>query len=82
MNLGGNVLEWTDWRILGSLTLSLILGNFLIRAEAQAKFPVMPLKLLYSSPRGLMVFNNFFCAMTINAVCYAIFWNPSKFLPN
>lgn len=70
MNLGGNVLEWTDWRILGSLTLSLILGNFLIRAEAQAKFPVMPLKLLYSSPRGLMVFNNFFCAMTINAILF------------
>jgi len=67
MNLGGNVLPWGDWRVLSSLCIGFVLGNLLVRAEAKAVSPVMPLKLLASS-RGLIVFNNFFNVAVICAV--------------
>ena len=68
MSVGGNVLPWTDGRVLGALGAGIILANFLLRAEMRAPSPVMPLRLLCSSPRGLIVFNNFFAMVAINAV--------------
>lgn len=70
MSAGGNVLEWTDWRVVSCLAVGLLLGNFLLRAEMKALSPVMPLRLLCSTPRGLIVFNNFFTMVAINAVCF------------
>ncbi|KAI5847563.1 major facilitator superfamily domain-containing protein [Tricharina praecox] len=69
MNLGGNVLPWSDWKILASLCIGLVLANLLVRTEAKAISPVMPLKLLASS-RGLIIFNNFFSMAIINAVLF------------
>ncbi|KAF8545208.1 major facilitator superfamily domain-containing protein [Trichophaea hybrida] len=70
MNLGGNVLEWSDYRVIGSICIGLFLGNLLLRAEMRALSPVMPLRLLCSAPRGLLVFNNVFNMAIVNAVLF------------
>ena len=69
MNLGGNVLEWSDSRVIGSLLLGLFLGQLLLRIEMRAPSPVMPLRLLCSAPRGLLIFNNVCNMIVVNAVC-------------
>ena len=67
MNLGGNVLEWSDSRVIGSLLLGLFLGQLLLHIEMRALLPVTPLRLLWSAPRGLLIFN--VCNMiVVNAV--------------
>ena len=68
MNLGGNVLEWSDSRVIGSLLLGLFLGQLLLRIEMRAPSPVMPLRLLCSAPRGLLIFNNVCNMIVVNAV--------------
>lgn len=68
MNLGGNVLDWSDSRVVGSLLLGLFLGQLLLRIEARALSPVMPLRLLCSAPRGLLIFHNVCNMIVINAV--------------
>lgn len=70
MNLGGNIFPWTHPIVIISLILGFVLGNLLLRAERAAKFPVMPLELIWGSPRGNLIFNNFFEAATINTVCF------------
>lgn len=68
MNLGGNIFPWTHPIVITSLILSVVLGRLLLRAERIAKFPVMPLELIWGPPRGNLIFNNFFEAATINTV--------------
>lgn len=70
MNLGGNVLPWGDYRILGSLAVGAILGALLIRTEQHAISPVMPLRLLGSAPRGLLIFNNVADMIVVNSVLF------------
>lgn len=71
-SVGGNVLPWTDWRVVGSLVLGLILGKILLYVEYRASSPVMPLPILFSKPRGLIIFNNFLGIAVLNAVCFFI----------
>ena len=68
MNLGGNVLEWFDSSVIGSLLLGLFLGQLLLRIEMRAPSPVIPLRLLCSAPRGLLIFNNVCSMIIVNAV--------------
>lgn len=70
LNLGGNVLPWGDYRILGSLAIGAILGALLLRAEQRAISPVMPLRLLWSAPRGLLIFNNVANMIIVNSVLF------------
>ena len=67
MNLGGNVLPWGDWKVISSLGIGFVLANLLVRAQAKAVTPVLPLQLLASS-RGQIVFNNFLNFAAVNAV--------------
>jgi hypothetical protein len=68
MSLGGNIFPWTHPIVIVSLIMSFVLGNLLLRAEKVAKSPVMPLELVWGKPRGNLIFNNFFAAVTINTV--------------
>jgi hypothetical protein len=65
LNLGGNVLPWSHPIIVVALLVSLISGVILILAERHAGKPIMPLEFLSSSPRGNIVFSNFFASMTM-----------------
>lgn len=70
LNLGGNVYAWKHPLVITSLVVALIAGSILIRVEAKAARPVMPLGMLFSSPRGNMVFNNFFAQLGINTIIF------------
>lgn len=70
MSLGGNIFPWTHPIVIVSLIMSFVLGNLLLRAEKVAKSPVMPLELVWGKPRGNLIFNNFFAAVTINTVFF------------
>ncbi|KAL7271283.1 hypothetical protein RUND412_005976 [Rhizina undulata] len=70
MSLGGNIYEWTNPIVLGSLALAVVLGTLLVRVEKKAVAPVMPLHLLVSHPRGNLIFNNFFGMMSIATIIF------------
>lgn len=70
LNLGGNILPWAHPFIITALVVSVVAGAVLIWVERQSAKPVMPLKLLASSPRGNLVFHNFLSQLGNNAVMF------------
>jgi hypothetical protein len=66
MNLGGNVLAWDHPLIIAAFVVAVICAALLILAERRAAKPIMPLEFLFSSPRGNLVFSNFFASMTMS----------------
>lgn len=66
MNLGGNVLAWDHPLIITAFVVAAICAALLILAERRAAKPIMPLEFLFSSPRGNLVFSNFFASMTMS----------------
>jgi hypothetical protein len=72
LNLGGNILPWTHPIIIASFILFFILGTALISVEKRAEKPVMPLHMLYHSPRGNLIFSNFLTCMTMNTILFNI----------
>ncbi|KAJ4366081.1 hypothetical protein N0V95_000308 [Ascochyta clinopodiicola] len=70
LNLGGNVYPWKHPFVITSLVIAGIAGSVLIRVESRAKRAVMPLPMLFSRPRGSLVFNNFFAALGINTILF------------
>ena len=54
------------------LILSVIAGALLIYIESRALYPVVPLKLLNTAPRGNLIFNNFFGSMAINTIIFNV----------
>jgi MFS family permease len=70
LNLGGNVYPWKHPLVISSLVIAAIAGSILLRVEAKADRPVMPLGMLSSAPRGNLVFNNFFAQLGINTIIF------------
>ncbi|KAB2579488.1 Multidrug resistance protein fnx1 [Lasiodiplodia theobromae] len=70
LNLGGNVLSWKHPFVITSLCISILAGFFLIRVEGKAGRPVMPLAMLFTAPRGNLVFSNFFASIGSNTVIF------------
>lgn len=70
LNLGGNVLSWEHPFVITSLIVSAIACYFLIRVEGKVERPVMPLAMLFTAPRGNLVFSNFFSAIGSNTVIF------------
>lgn len=70
LNLGGNVYPWKHPLVIASLCVATIAGAILVRVELKARRPVMPLPMLSSSPRGNLVFNNFFAQLGINTIIF------------
>ncbi|KAJ4301381.1 hypothetical protein N0V90_003473 [Kalmusia sp. IMI 367209] len=70
LNLGGNVFPWEHPFVITSLVIAVVAGAILFRVEHKAARPVMPMYLLFSRPRGSLVFNNFFANIGINAIIF------------
>lgn len=70
LNLGGNIYPWKHPLVIVSLVLSLITGMILIHVESRAERAVMPLPMLFSTPRGNLVFNNFFAQIGMNTILF------------
>lgn len=70
LNLGGNVFPWKHPLVITALVMSVVTAAILVYVESKAERPVMPLPLLFSSPRGNMVFSNFFAQMGFNTVIF------------
>ncbi|KAI8942490.1 hypothetical protein NX059_000555 [Plenodomus lindquistii] len=70
LNLGGNIYPWLHPIVLASLAVALITGAILIHIESRATRPVMPLPMLFSQPRGNLVFNNFFAQIGMNTILF------------
>ena len=70
LNLGGNVFAWKHPFVITSLVVAVIAGAILLRVESKAARPIMPLPMLFSRPRGGLVFNNFFANIGINAIIF------------
>ncbi|KAF2143790.1 uncharacterized protein K452DRAFT_285828 [Aplosporella prunicola CBS 121167] len=70
LNLGGNVLAWLHPFVIISLVVSCIAGTMLIWVESKAERPVLPLSMLFTSPRGNLVFSNFFSNIGSNTIIF------------
>ncbi|KAF9739461.1 hypothetical protein PMIN06_001066 [Paraphaeosphaeria minitans] len=70
LNLGGNIFPWDHPFVIVSLVVAVVSGAVLLRVEHKAAKPVMPLYLLFSRPRGSLVFNNFLANIGINAIIF------------
>ncbi|KAF2248799.1 MFS general substrate transporter [Trematosphaeria pertusa] len=70
LNLGGNVYPWKHPLVISSLVVAGIAGAVLVRVEAKAQRAVMPLAMLFTKPRGNLVFNNFFAQLGINTIIF------------
>lgn len=72
LNLGGNVLSWGHPLVISSLIAFFIVAAFLLRVEARAPGPVMPLELLNSKPRANLVFSNFVGNIAVNTILFNV----------
>ncbi|KAF2838860.1 MFS general substrate transporter [Patellaria atrata CBS 101060] len=70
LNLGGNILSWTHPFIITSLVISFLGGILFLRIESKATTPVIPLQMLFSRPRGHLVFANFFAQLGNNTILF------------
>ncbi|KAA8627638.1 multidrug resistance protein fnx1 [Pyrenophora tritici-repentis] len=70
LNVGGNIYPWTHWVVITSLLVALVTCGILIKVESKAERPVMPLPMLFSKPRGNLVFNNFFAQIGMNTILF------------
>ncbi|OAL54255.1 MFS general substrate transporter [Pyrenochaeta sp. DS3sAY3a] len=70
LNLGGNVYPWKHPLVITSLVVALVAGAVLIVVESRAARAVMPLPMLFSKPRGNLVFNNFFAQIGMNTILF------------
>lgn len=60
LNLGGNVFSWSHPFVITSLVVSLVSAFVFVRVELRADRPVIPMSMLFTRPRGSLVFANFF----------------------
>ncbi|ORY65206.1 major facilitator superfamily domain-containing protein [Pseudomassariella vexata] len=72
LNLGGNVLPWSHPFIIASLVVSAIFFPMFLYAESLAKRPIMPLHLLWHSPRANIIMSNFIASFLLNAILFNI----------
>lgn len=70
MNLGGNLLPWSHPFIIASLVIGVLTGGILVWVESRALRPVMPLGMLFTTPRANLVFSNFFSMIGVNHVIF------------
>ncbi|KAB2110448.1 hypothetical protein AG0111_0g2 [Alternaria gaisen] len=70
LNLGGNIYPWKHWVVITSLVVATVTGAILVKVESKASRAVMPLPMLFSRPRGNLVFNNFFAQVGMNTILF------------
>jgi MFS family permease len=70
LNLGGNVYPWKHPLVISGLCIAAVFGSLLAYVESKAARPIMPLTMIFSKPRGNLVFNNFFAQLGINTIIF------------
>ncbi|PVI02520.1 MFS general substrate transporter [Periconia macrospinosa] len=70
LNLGGNVYPWKHPFVITSLVVATIAAAVLVNVESKTERAVMPLNMLFTRPRGSLVFNNFFAQLGINTIIF------------
>ena len=60
LNLGGNILPWKHPLVITSFVISFIAALVLLWVEPRAYRPILPLTMLFTTPRSNLVFSNFF----------------------
>jgi MFS family permease len=60
LNLGGNILPWKHPLVISSFVVSFIAALLLLWIESRAHRPILPLTMLFTTPRSNLVFSNFF----------------------
>ncbi|KAF2754595.1 MFS general substrate transporter [Pseudovirgaria hyperparasitica] len=81
LNLGGNIFPWSHPLVITSLIVSVIASGILVWAESRHPRPVMPLAMVFTSPRGNLVFGNFFAQIGFQTIIFnaPIFFQAVKF---
>lgn len=72
LNLGGNVLSWSDPVMTTIIIVCCITAFLFIRVESKAKHPVLPLELLRKWPRANINFASFCTSVVFSAVIFNI----------
>ncbi|KAB5577844.1 major facilitator superfamily domain-containing protein [Coniochaeta sp. 2T2.1] len=72
LNLGGNILPWSNPLILTSLTIFTLGFPLFLLAERRATRPIMPLELVSTVPNANIVLSNFLGAVLINALIFNV----------
>lgn len=72
LNLGGNLLSWSDPWMTAIIILSLLTAFFFLKVEAKAKHPVLPLELVSLWPRANINFASFCTSLIFSAVIFNI----------
>jgi MFS family permease len=70
LNLGGNIFPWKHPLVITSLILSVVFFAILMRIESRVAKPVMPMSMLWTKPRGNLVFSNFFANIGVNTIIF------------
>lgn len=58
INMGGNMLPWTDPLVIALFVISLITGILLVIVEQRAAKPIMPLATLSQKPQANLIWNS------------------------
>lgn len=72
LNLGGNVLQWSDPYMTAFLVVCLFTAFLFVKVEAKAQYPVLPLKLVSSWPQANIIFFGFCGGLIFSAVIFNI----------
>jgi hypothetical protein len=70
LNLGGNILPWKHPLVIASFIISSIAALVLLWVERRAQLPVLPLAILFTTPRSNLVFSNFFFQLGTYSVLF------------
>lgn len=70
LNLGGNILPWKHPLVIASFIISFIAALALLWVEARAYRPILPLAMLFTTPRSNLVFSNFFFQLGTYSVLF------------
>ncbi|KAI1501222.1 major facilitator superfamily domain-containing protein [Biscogniauxia marginata] len=70
LNLGGNVLGWSNPLVIISLIAFVIIAMIFVPYERSVPRAVMPIAFLSEDPRASMVFGNFLASLSINTMMF------------
>ncbi|KAM0563566.1 hypothetical protein ACHAPJ_001290 [Fusarium lateritium] len=72
LNLGGNVLPWSHPFVIASLVIFAVTFPLFLWVESWVHKPIMPLYLIYRTPRANIIFSNVIAAIVANSILFNI----------
>lgn len=70
LNLGGNIFSWDHPFVITSLVVSSVCATIFVLVELRADRPVVPMSMLFTKPRGFLVFSNFFSQVGVQTIVF------------